>query len=409
MSMTKARPSTNRDGAVISVVAVAHFTSHVAQFALPTLFASLHRQFDVDFVQLGLVATLFFLASGLGQSAAGVLVDRLGAHRLLAGGLVLLAGGIGLMGLVPSYWMLLPLAVIAGLGNAVFHPADLSILSRRISDGRLGRAFALHGIAGSLGFACGPILVATIASFTNWRVALVCIAILTAGAAILVRATHRILAYGPGPIRHAAQPAPRYLDLIGSPVIVLAFGYFVLTAFAGTGIQTFGVAAFQSGFGLGPMAAFSITCYFGGSAAGTAIGGFLAERTDHHHRVAMAGLIVTAVLILAVGAMNVLAAALVPASMAVAGISNGITAPSRDVLVRRAAAGAGMGSVFGFVYSGFDLGSSTAPLLFGSFLDHQAPHLVFVVAALVFLLAVPTVMQVQHQSRRKALAETLQA
>ncbi len=84
--------------------------------------------------------------------------------------------------------------------------------------------------------------------------------------------------------------------------------------------------------------------------------------------------------------------------MMLGGIANGITAPSRDVLIRRAAAGAGMGSVFGFVYSGFDLGSSTAPLLFGALLDHQAPHAVFVAIACAFALAVPTVMEVQHRA-----------
>src|SRR6266851_4601280 len=84
--------------------------------------------------------------------------------------------------------------------------------------------------------------------------------------------------------------------------------------------------------------------------------------------------------------------------MMLAGIANGITAPSRDVLIRRAAVGAGMGSVFGFVYSGFDLGSSTAPLLFGALLDHQAPHAVFVAIACAFALAVPTVMEGQHRA-----------
>jgi MFS family permease len=96
------------------------------------------------------------------------------------------------------------------------------------------------------------------------------------------------------------------------------------------------------------------------------------------------------------------APAVVPVMM-LAGIANGITGPSRDVLIRRAAAGAGMGSVFGFVYSGFDLGSSVAPVLFGTLLDHHAPHAVFVVIACAFALAVPTVMQVQHRATRRQI------
>jgi FSR family fosmidomycin resistance protein-like MFS transporter len=67
------------------------------------------------------------------------------------------------------------------------------------------------------------------------------------------------------------------------------------------------------------------------------------------------------------------------------------------VLVRRAAAGIGTGSVFGFVYSGFDLGSSTAPLLFGALLDHSASHAVFLAIGASFALAAPTVMQVRQR------------
>ncbi|HYM04078.1 MAG TPA: hypothetical protein VET85_14090, partial [Stellaceae bacterium] len=74
-----------------------------------------------------------------------------------------------------------------------------------------------------------------------------------------------------------------------------------------------------------------------------------------------------------------------------------------------AAAGAGMGSVFGFVYSGFDLGSSTAPLLFGALIDHAMPHAVFIVVACAFALAIPAVMQVQHRSLARARVAALPA
>ena len=137
-----------------------------------------------------------------------------------------------------------------------------------------------------------------------------------------------------------------------------------------------------------------------GSAGGIVLGGFLADRTQHHHRVAMSGMATAATLMLLMSAIAGYALAVVPVMM-LAGIANGITGPSRDVLIRRAAAGAGMGSVFGFVYSGFDLGSSVAPVLFGTLLDHHAPHAVFVVIACAFALAVPTVMQVQHRAARR--------
>ncbi|HEX7968990.1 MAG TPA: MFS transporter [Stellaceae bacterium] len=396
----EARP---RDVAVIALVGIAHYSSHVLQLALAPLFPILHQEFGASFTQLGLIVTLFYTASGLGQAAAGILVDRYGAHRLLIGGLTVLSLAIAAAGLAASYWMLLPLAVVAGLGNSVFHPADLSILSHRVSETRLGRAYAVHGISGVLGYATSPALVVAIAAYGNWRIALVAVGAVGLVVASILVANRLLLVYGQADrARPAGAPQRRggYLGVIGSPVVLMAFAYFALTAFAGSGIQTFSITALTSGYGV-PLgvATFALTFYLVGSALGMVFGGFLADRTSQHHRVAMSGIAIAGAMMLLIAGISDLELAIVP-MMVVAGIANGTTAPSRDVLIRRAAAGAGMGSVFGFVYSGFDLGSSTAPLLFGALLDHHAPHAVFVAIAGALALAVPTVMQVRQRAAR---------
>jgi FSR family fosmidomycin resistance protein-like MFS transporter len=405
MSAPPAAQEKPRDAAVIALAGTAHYASHVMQLALPPLFPLLHDDFAVSFTDLGLVMGLFYAASGLGQAAAGVLVDRYGARRLLLGGLVLLSLAIGLMGFVGSYRTLLPLALLAGLGNSVFHPADLSILSHRVSSGRLGRAYAVHGICGILGFATSPILVALIAAFAGWRVALSAIAAGGLAVAVVIYANRALLDYRrrataqPGA---ATQRALAYWRVIGSPVVLMGFTYFALTAFAGTGIQTFSITALVSGYGLElPLATLGLTLYLVGGAVGMMAGGFLAERTRQHHRVAMSGIALAAALMVLVAVLP--AAAALPLMM-LAGIASGITAPSRDVLIRQAAAGSGMGSVFGFVYSGFDLGSSVAPLLFGALIDRGAQHAVFLAIACGFVLGVPAVMQVRQRATPRARA-----
>ena len=393
-----------RDVAVTALVGVAHYSSHVMQLALPPLFPILHDEFALSFTQLGLIVTLFYIASGLGQAAAGILVDRYGAQRLLVAGITVLSLSILMAGMVTAYWMLLPLALIGGLGNSVFHPADLSILSHRVSEGRLGRAYAVHGVAGSLGYATSPVLVTALAAYGNWRLALSVVGIAGLVVALALYANRYLLVYAhPAASRPATagQHRPSYLRIVGSPVVLMAFAYFSMTAFAGSGTQTFSITALVSGYGVPlRLATLGLTGYLVGSAGGIVLGGFLADRTQHHHRVAMSGMATAATLMLLMSAIAGYAIAVVPVMM-LAGIANGITGPSRDVLIRRAAAGAGMGSVFGFVYSGFDLGSSVAPVLFGTLLDHHAPHAVFVVIACAFALAVPTVMQVQHRAARR--------
>jgi MFS family permease len=388
-----------RDALVMTLVGLAHYTSHVLQMVLPPLFFIIHVEFGVSFTKLGLIITVFYVASGLGQAAAGVLVDRYGAQRLLLGGLTLLSAAMALIGLAPSYLVFLPLALVAGLGNSVFHPADLSILSHCVSGSRVGRAYAVHGVSGMLGYGTAPLV--ALAAFGNWRLALGLVGIAGLVVALVLYVNRSLLTYAQS---QAVRPAeaerrrPGYIQIVGSPVVLMAFSYFAMTAFAGSGLQTFSITALVSGYAVAlKVATLGLTFYLVGSAGGMVLGGFLADRTRHHHRVAMGGIAAAATLMLLLSAIAGYAPAVVPVMM-LAGIANGITAPSRDVLIRRAAAGAGMGSVFGFVYSGFDLGSSTAPLLFGALLDHQAPHAVFVAVACAFALAVPTVMQVQHRA-----------
>jgi FSR family fosmidomycin resistance protein-like MFS transporter len=394
-----------RDLTVMGLIGIAHFTSHFFQIALAPLFPILNQELGVGFTELGLVVTLFYAVSGTGQALAGTMVDRFGAIRLLQGGLGLMAVAIGLAAFVTSYWMLLPLAVVAGLGNSVFHPADLAILSHRVSERRLGRAYASHGLAGSLGYALSPLIIGSLAAAAGWRVALGAAGLFGLGVLALVATQRTVLAYAAvaaPPARGTAASVRQWLELVLSPVILAAFGYFVLVALAGTGMQTFAVAALTTGYGttLG-VATGALTAYLLGAAAGIVVGGLLADRTHRHHLVAMLGMALAATGMLIV-ASDALPLAGTIAVLIAAGLAAGMTGPSRDILVRRAAPAGNTGKVFGFVYSGFDLGSSLAPLLIGVLIDRHLPHLVFVAVGLAFTFTIATVMRVQHGAPRAA-------
>jgi FSR family fosmidomycin resistance protein-like MFS transporter len=389
----------NRDKMIIALVASAHYVSHMMQLAIPLLFPILHEEFGVSFTELGLVATLFFAASGLGQAfVTGALVDRYGAQRLLLVGLAILSGTTFLAGLVSSYWTLLPLGVLGGLGNSVFHPADLSIISLRVDEKLHGRGFAAHALAGALGYATAPVAVMTIAALSQWRVALILFGLAGFVLTAIIHFHRRLLVCPPA---HAAAPTAGgspvrtgYLSALLSPVFLLGFAYFSLTSFSNSGMQTFGITSLIAAYAFSlPVATLAVTTYLFGNAAGVILGGWLADRTQKHHRVAIGGMLCAA------GSMFLVAvpngwAPLVTVLMGLAGIAYGITAPSRDIIIRKAAAGAGLGSVFGFVYSGFDLGSGVSTLIFGAFIDREVPHAVFLTIAIAAALAALTVMQV---------------
>ena len=90
----------------------------------------------------------------------------------------------------------------------------------------------------------------------------------------------------------------------------------------------------------------------------------------------------------------------VSAVMALTGFSMGVTAPSRDMLVRAATPRGSSGKVFGFVYSGLDVGSLIAPPIYGWFLDRGQPRAMFGVIAAVMLVMIATVVQVRRRVTR---------
>ena len=174
---TAARPEEDRarlrrDVTTIGLIGLAHGTSHFHHLLLPPLFPAFIRDFGLSYSELGLLVTVFFVISGVGQALSGFLVDRVGARPVLFGAIVsfLLASLAGAC--AQGYGGLVLAAALAGLGNAPFHPADFTILNRRVSPQRLGHAFSVHGISGNLGWALAPVfLIGLSGVFGSWRAA----------------------------------------------------------------------------------------------------------------------------------------------------------------------------------------------------------------------------------------------
>jgi len=140
------------DAAVISLIAVGHALSHFLQLAMPPLFPLMREGLGVSYAALGFVLALFYAMSALLQPFAGFVVDRYGGRAVLLGGIALMCAGTLVSGLADGIAVLALGAALAGVGNSVFHPADFSILNARVTRERLGYAFSIHSVAGSIGF-----------------------------------------------------------------------------------------------------------------------------------------------------------------------------------------------------------------------------------------------------------------
>ena len=390
-----------RDVRLIGLVAGAHFLSHFFQLSLPPLFPILKEALGVPYLALGVLLTVFYTASGIGQALAGFVVDRVGARPVLLGGLCLLASAIALAGLAPGYAALVPILALAGVGNSVFHPADYSILNARVSHRWLGRAYSAHSVAGNLGWVAAPAVVIPLSALIGWRGALATVGLGGLVAAALL-ATRRELGGSTAEAPAAASARvftwSREVSVLLAPPIVMAFAYFTLLSGALSAVQTFSVSTLVSLFGapLG-VASHALTAFLLGNCAGILVGGVLADRVTRHHLVAGSGLWAAAgsVLLLASGTPTL--AWLAPV-MAMAGFSMGITQPSRDTLVRSVTPRGASGKVFGFVYSGLDAGSLLLPPLYGWLIDRSEPRGVFLVATGLLLMTRLTVFEVRRRA-----------
>jgi MFS transporter, FSR family, fosmidomycin resistance protein len=379
MSSSPPSPPARRDVEVIGLVGLAHGTSHFFHLMLPPLFPWLMKDFSLSYTEAGLLMTVFFVVSGIGQALAGFVVDRIGARPMLFIGITLLATSGVVLGVSTSYPMLMAAAAVAGLGNSIFHPADFTLLNRRVAQPRLGHAFSVHGLSGNLGWAAAPVFMAGIASVAGWQAAGFAAAAVGATVLSVLWLRRSVLDDAAAEVVTTAAPEPgkgaasRQLSFLASPAVWLCFAFFFLTTSAFGILQNYAPAILGNVYGLSlVLATGGLTAYLGGSAVGMITGGFLAARNEHSERIIAFALGLAAIMALLLASGWVAASLLLPL-MALMGFGVGTSGPSRDLLVRRAATSqfgkAAFGRVYGFVYSGLDTGLAISPLIFGPMLD----------------------------------------
>src|SRR6266436_4048222 len=232
---------------MLAAISMAHWVSHFHMFVLPMLFPFLKEQLGVGYIELGFALTVFGVVSGLTQAPIGYLADHIGARKVLLIGLTLGGSALIMLGLHLSYPWLIASAVLLGLANSVYHPADYAILSAHMDEARMGRAFSIHTFAGFLGGAVAP------------RTGII------------------------------------------TPALIMLTIFFMLLGLSNAGIGNFGVVALMNGYGASfPTANMALTAYLGASAVGVLAGGFLADRTERHGQVAAGGFAINAAVMLVI-------------------------------------------------------------------------------------------------------------
>lgn len=426
--MTDATAGTlKRDATVIGLVSGGHFMSHYFSTVLPPLFPFLHTDLGVSYTMLGLLLSAKNLASGFLQLPAGIMVDKYGAKALLFTGFAVMLACFFLVSVTSSFWLIAAFILIAGIGNAVFHPADYSILNGSIHESRIGRSFSAHTFSGNLGDALAPVVVLTAATLWNWRVGLLASCIV--GTAILIGMVTQWGRLEEGAAKPKAKEKKTETaavattdqaiaaaetelttwgavkQVILSAPMMLLFAFFALQALGSGAFRNWSVAGLVTLHGTPvAVAGAALTGFLFASAFGVLAGGVVADKNSRHELVAGGALLLTAVIAVIVGRFPLDTVVLVGV-FTLAGWVQGMIRPARDMMIRAASPKGAIGKAFGFVFSGQAIGGTIAPVVFGFMIDIGVTAWVFYTSAVFMVICTLAVVASATVSRRQAAAQ----
>jgi MFS family permease len=409
--VTAATADIRNDFKILGLICGGHFLSHFYMLAIPTLMIFWHSDLGISYTALGVALSARYISTGVAQIICGFSVDRYGAMTILLSGLLLLVTGMALLALATSFWMILFFVVLAGIGDAVFHPADYAILNGSISEGRMGRAFSVHTFSGFLGFAAAPAFITFVSTYWNWQTAV----LISAAAGyvvwifvIIYRASLKDDVIAALPKKDEGAPRETMGDhakLLFSRPVLLLFSFFAMSSLGSSGMQSFSIPALNALHGTSEVdAGFAVSAYMLVGSFAVLAGGWI---SDHIHRqdtfAALSYLAsIFLVLIIALLPLHYLLLVLV---LGFAGFCHGVVRPARDLMVRAVVPKGSTGKVFGFVFTGQNAGGSLGPILLGSAMDNLPPQWIFFITIGFMALCILTIIAPRGPARQAAAGE----
>ncbi len=400
---------------VVGLVGTAHFMSHLFYQALPPLFVLMVVDLNTSYTALGLIMTVYHIATASVATPAGFLVDRIGARGMLVGGLAIQALAMIAAGFFNSYWALMGLFAVSGLAFAVYHPADYALISRSVQNSWMGRALSVHAFCGNLGNALTPVLALAIAALWGWQTTFFVIGGCGLFVALLILQQGDILQDG-GELRRIEKKKGRVsggggvkqdFALLLSWPILLCFLFYIISNISIGGLRTYGVAAMVELHDMPlTLAGGAIAGYMMGASAGLLVGGFVADRFGARVFTAVIGLSVASFLVIIIGTIS-LPVLVIAGLLALSGFMRGTVQSVRDLIVLSVTPKGSTGKVFAFVYNGSMIGGALVPLIYGLFLDNGRPQAVFLVSGIGMLCALLTFVGMKSSvDRKKASADS---
>ena len=265
---------------ILYIAALSHLIVHAQMMVFPTLLLLFQTEYQIGMDTLGLMATVGTFMFGLGAIPAGILEEHVGAKTLLI--IYQIGSAIGGIIIILSntpFQITIGLAIL-GLSSSIYHPAGLTILSRNLN--RLSKGLGVHGIAGSLGLALGPLLAGVAAEIGSWQLSYLIWVLIQLGLAL---ASYFLIPYNnndANKIISSVRTNKRSMLLYYLMAISLGFSFGGFSTYMPSlfGIQNEGIFSLLSG---SLKTGFFTTLVFLCGIAGQALGGYFGDKYSRTH------------------------------------------------------------------------------------------------------------------------------
>ncbi|ABL72895.1 MFS transporter [Paracoccus denitrificans] len=265
---------------VLWAASFCHLLNDMMQALLPAVYPILQGDFELSFMQVGLLTFVYQLTASILQPFIGHYTDRRPMPYSLPFGMAASMAGLLTLAFAPNYGMLLAGGMMLGIGSSIFHP-ESSRIARLASGGSHGLAQSLFQVGGNFGSALGPLAAALIVlplgqAGLAWfaLVALLGITVLTGLGNWYRRNGHARPSGRKVPERHAWLSRPQVSRAMAILIALLFSKYIYLASF--TSYYTFYL---MDRFGVSIATAQILQfVFFASVAAGTIAGGPIGDR-----------------------------------------------------------------------------------------------------------------------------------
>jgi FSR family fosmidomycin resistance protein-like MFS transporter len=274
MARAVGRPGVRGATTVAVAVAVAHGLNDVYTSFLHPLLPRIMQKMGLSIALAATLATVLSLAASLLQPLMGYLADRFDRRVFVILGPVLSGVFLSLIGVAPTYAVLVGLLVLGGLGSSAFHPPGASMATGAGRGTGSGIRYSLFSFGGAVGYAAGPLIaVALVAQYGLGRLWLAMLPVLIAAPLLAA-----VLPADARAGRTSLPPSPRGIVAhLGGP-LGLVFGISAVSTFVQRTYMTMEPIAASAAGASEAVGALMLTAYLAGQAGGSLVGGWLADR-----------------------------------------------------------------------------------------------------------------------------------